>query len=144
MPFGVRPDSELGVDYCPLPPWFGIAPIGLALGGLLYPPGRAKPAGDRAAPGDRFGSRGGGDRRGRSAPPSMQAGTTWSYRGKPLRADDASGYGSTPVACRVASSGTVTRVKVPCRQLAGSPPGGALCMVANFKSSDDPRGGDNE
>jgi uncharacterized membrane protein len=40
MPLGFRSDAELGVDYYPLLPWFGIVLIGLALGGLLYPKGQ--------------------------------------------------------------------------------------------------------
>jgi uncharacterized membrane protein len=40
FPLGVRSGGELGVDYYPLLPWFGVVLIGLALGGLLYPGGR--------------------------------------------------------------------------------------------------------
>ncbi|MDH3226864.1 MAG: DUF1624 domain-containing protein [Thermoleophilia bacterium] len=43
MPLGLRPDSELGVDYYPLLPWFGIVLIGLAIGGVLYPKGQRGP-----------------------------------------------------------------------------------------------------
>lgn len=37
---GFRSDAELGVDFYPLMPWFGLVLIGLALGGWLYPQGR--------------------------------------------------------------------------------------------------------
>jgi uncharacterized membrane protein len=43
MPLGFRPDAELGVDYYPLLPWFGVVLIGLALGALLYPAGERGP-----------------------------------------------------------------------------------------------------
>ncbi|MGI9538632.1 MAG: heparan-alpha-glucosaminide N-acetyltransferase [Miltoncostaeaceae bacterium] len=39
--------SQVGVDYYPLLPWFGLVLVGLAIGSVLYPKGRRGPWGAR-------------------------------------------------------------------------------------------------